>query len=320
MSCSSRSVNAGTNVLLRARTGLGPVVRAGTWQPTHPICAKIRRPRAWVSADPIGAGGARSRTNPSAASRSPAESSGSGVGSTPAGRGLPPTVCSVMEPGFVMPISMTNAPAVNSRSVATWALRPKRPSRPSAVRLGRPEMPSVPCACASASARISASGTASSIPNPRMEGVVRCPVPVAPASAGVTCCWMTGPPVALKSSHAGLAPLWYAAACNSTSSPTAPTTGSSWHSAQLVALNSGPSPVSGVKVVANTALPRANRASWSPVRNDSGLPGAAPVATMARSKSEPVPVGASTAQAAVPAIKNARETPARLRWDMTSSH
>src|SRR2546430_9466419 len=50
-------------------------------------------------------------------------SSGSGVGSTPAGSGAPSIVCSWGSVGLVIPISLTNAPALNSRNVATCALR-----------------------------------------------------------------------------------------------------------------------------------------------------------------------------------------------------
>ena len=83
-----------------------------------------------------------------------------------------------------MPISMTNASALNSRRVAACALRPNRPKRPSAVRLGRPEMPSPLRSSGSARARISASGTASSSPKPKRSGVVRWPESVAAAGIG----------------------------------------------------------------------------------------------------------------------------------------
>ena len=71
-------------------------------------------------------------------------------------------------------------------------------------------------------------------------------IPSTACSAAVMLSWMTGPPMRPRSSHT---PPWYAVACVSTSSPTPPTTGASWHSAQELALKSGPNPVAGVNVV-----------------------------------------------------------------------
>src|SRR5437879_156782 len=56
--------------------------------------------------------------------------------------GLPPVGSSVRTAGVVMPLSARNAPALNSSSAGTNALRPNRPTRPSVKRLGRPAMPS----------------------------------------------------------------------------------------------------------------------------------------------------------------------------------
>src|SRR5438132_13225647 len=105
---------------------------------------------------------------------------------------------------------------------------------------------------------------------------------------------MTGPPTALRSLHT--AP-WNDVAWTSTSSPLSPGTGSSWHSAQLTALNSGPSPVSGVNTVANTALPRSNNCRSPVLSPGNDRPRLLPPA-LARSP----PVGSCRSQAASPRV------------------
>src|ERR1051325_7313842 len=92
---------------------------------------------------PGGGGGApRNRTKSSARPSASRLISGSASGSTPGGMGLPPMFSSVGCSGSVTPISVGNAPALNSRNVGTRALRPNRPMRPARERPGRPRMPS----------------------------------------------------------------------------------------------------------------------------------------------------------------------------------
>ena len=147
-------------------------------------------------------------------------------------------------------------------------------------------MPSRLVSSGSAYERMTESGTASSKPNPRISGVVRAATVVTPAgrgslsmpsaarSAGVTLSWKTGPP--LSASWSQTNPIrsgWKSAACRSTSSPTPPVTGSSWHSPQPLALNSGPRPVAAVNVLSKMARPLSKRARSAGDRPPRGSPG-----------------------------------------------
>src|SRR5205814_2299903 len=54
--------------------------------------------------------------------------------------------------------------------------------------------------------------------------------------------------------------------------PPPPTTGCSWHDAQLTALNNGPSPVAGVNTVSKTARPASKRRRCAAFRFRSAVP------------------------------------------------
>src|SRR5207247_8233168 len=126
----------------------GPVFIDGTWHAAHFNTTKSFFPRAaryWSSEFEkiCRGGGARKRVNQVTFSMSSMVISGSGAGSVSGGTGLPLMVSSTGDSGVVTPISWGNAPALNSIKVATAALRPNRPTRPSNVVLDRT---TIPCA------------------------------------------------------------------------------------------------------------------------------------------------------------------------------
>src|SRR5437879_4221774 len=86
-----------------------PGAQGGMWQVAHPIWEKRSRPCRPSLPSFNGVGGARKRTKSSVKSSCSWLISGSGAGSKPAGRGLPPKSSSVGCAGLVTLISAANA-------------------------------------------------------------------------------------------------------------------------------------------------------------------------------------------------------------------
>ena len=171
-------------------------------------------------------------------------------------------------------------------SVVCCALRPKRPACPSALRFGRPEMPSPSASSGSARPMISSSGICATNPRPYTAGARISEIAVAPGGipSGVnpisladsmTTDWSRSPPWSgsVLQPSAGSNRLTLVTG----SAPWPPLVGRSWQEPQRSWLKSGPRPSSGVKGRLKRAFPAPNASisAWS--RPGSGNPGSVSV-------------------------------------------